>query len=588
MFRHYFLWLLIPFLFNLSVYAQPLKSDGVYVDSLKQGLSRAQTPRDKVRFLMELALSSFLDPAQAESYTNQAVEVAELSRDRVLIAGTYLAKGRRYMNNPGLSNNLEQAINNFHRAEEIARTNNLTLLLVNSYSALSGAWRFKGDYQKALSFSNQALSIAGNTENDTARVEGYISIGETYLAMDEKLLSFRNFLEALTIAEKSEKTALLKNVYDNLGEFYASIHEYGKAIDYRMKEYDLDRKAWDVLNMLVDDYRMGDFFAQNKQQELAMKMYENAIELADTLHYDLWKWDPYFRIFNMYFTSNQYVKALSYLEVYPQVLTLLQKAGYQYFVDEIYGMSYTEQGRFDSAGYYFRRAEPDMEKKANPEGHYNFYTSFGDYHVRKKDYPQALVYYTKAYKVGEAVNNLKWQQSSALLLDSIYGSLGDYKSARFYNIRYHLLKDSLKDLSRDADMLKLEVENDNQRRERLARDEEARMEHRHNVQYMGFTVGLVVLFIVLVMLGWFAVPAGMIRALGFLSFIFLFEFIILLADKSIARWTHEEPWKVLVIKIGLAAILVPLHHWLEHKVIHYLSHRKRMTREGRARVAAEV
>jgi hypothetical protein len=87
------------------------------------------------------------------------------------------------------------------------------------------------------------------------------------------------------------------------------------------------------------------------------------------------------------------------------------------------------------------------------------------------------------------------------------------------------------------------------------------------------------LFIALVMLGWFAVPAGLIRALGFVSFIFLFEFIILLADKSIVRWTHEEPWKVLAIKIGLAAILVPLHHWLEHKVTHYLSHRKRVKRE---------
>jgi membrane-bound ClpP family serine protease len=105
---------------------------------------------------------------------------------------------------------------------------------------------------------------------------------------------------------------------------------------------------------------------------------------------------------------------------------------------------------------------------------------------------------------------------------------------------------------------------------------------------MGLTVGLVVLFIILVMLGWFVVPAGVIRALGFLSFIFLFEFIILLADKNIQRWTHEEPWKVLVIKIALAAILVPLHHWLEHKVIHYLSHRKRVKREVKAQVVAEA
>ena len=29
--------------------------------------------------------------------------------------------------------------------------------------------------------------------------------------------------------------------------------------------------------------------------------------------------------------------------------------------------------------------------------------------------------------------------------------------------------------------------------------------------------------------------------------------------------------------IGLAAILVPLHHWLEHKVIHYLTSHNRLS-----------
>ena len=141
-----------------------------------------------------------------------------------------------------------------------------------------------------------------------------------------------------------------------------------------------------------------------------------------------------------------------------------------------------------------------------------------------------------------------------------------------------LYSDSLRNLAKETDLLKLEVDNDSRRREREVREEELSREHRHNVQYMGFTVGLVGLFIALVMMGWLAVPPSVIRALGFLSFIFLFEFIILLADKQIQGWTHEEPWKVLLIKIGLAAILVPLHHWLEHKVIVYLSSRKRFGR----------
>lgn len=44
---------------------------------------------------------------------------------------------------------------------------------------------------------------------------------------------------------------------------------------------------------------------------------------------------------------------------------------------------------------------------------------------------------------------------------------------------------------------------------------------------------------------------------------------------------HGEPWKDLAFMIGLAAILVPLHHWLEKKVLHYLTSHNRLTAAGR-------
>jgi hypothetical protein len=75
-------------------------------------------------------------------------------------------------------------------------------------------------------------------------------------------------------------------------------------------------------------------------------------------------------------------------------------------------------------------------------------------------------------------------------------------------------------------------------------------------------------------MGFIRVSTTVIRILGFFSFILLFEFIVLIADNYIHAVTHGEPWKVLTIKIGLAAILVPLHHLLEKKAIKYLMRRQ--------------
>jgi len=545
-----------------------------FTDSIKKKLTAAQTPADKMHFLMVLSFSS-VDMAQSKKYADQGIAVAQMSRDRLLITQAYLLKGQLYMRNAGLADNLIQAEMNFHQSEQLARDNGLDKQLVFSLCGLSDVWEYRRDNMKALSFSNQALSVAMNTENDSAKERAYGSMGEVYQSMNEMLLALRNYLSAMDVAEKSHDDFLLRDSYALMDNFYEGIHEYDKAIDYRIKVYGLDRKVWDQ-RMAADEYRLGDLFLQNKQQELAMDMYERSIRLADTLHFPLLKINSYFRIFSMYIHDNEYAKGLNYLRSQQGVVDVLTQLGFGFYIHQIYGMAYGEQGKNDSALYYFHLAEPDVVNKTVPETQYDFYKAFGNFYVKRSDYSNAIVCYNKAFAKAAGAAQLEWEAESTDTLEDLYQRTGDFKNALTCTIRSAAERDSLRTQGRTTDLMKLEVENDNRRRERQAREEELRIEHRHNVQYMGLTVGLVTLFILLVMLGRLSVSLSVIRALGFLSFIFLFEFIILLADRPIQVVTGDEPWKILLIKIALGAGLVPLHHWLEHKVIHYLSSRRRV------------
>ena len=87
---------------------------------------------------------------------------------------------------------------------------------------------------------------------------------------------------------------------------------------------------------------------------------------------------------------------------------------------------------------------------------------------------------------------------------------------------------------------------------------------------MGITGFIILLFLSLAAMGKFKVKPWFIRSLGFISFILLFEFIILIIDGQLHAITHGEPLPLLLIKIVLIALLLPFHHWLEHKVIKYL------------------
>jgi len=120
-------------------------------------------------------------------------------------------------------------------------------------------------------------------------------------------------------------------------------------------------------------------------------------------------------------------------------------------------------------------------------------------------------------------------------------------------------------------------------KDRLVRSQQAAEEQkkrRNNIQYLAIVIGIISLFVSLVILGMFKVSAGVIKAIGFFVFLMFFEFIFLIFKKNIYEFTKGEPWKDLAFMIALAAILVPLHHWLEHKVLHYLTSHNRLTAAG--------
>ena len=101
------------------------------------------------------------------------------------------------------------------------------------------------------------------------------------------------------------------------------------------------------------------------------------------------------------------------------------------------------------------------------------------------------------------------------------------------------------------------------------------------MQYMFITIIVAAAFVLMIMIGAFKVSTFMIRLMGFFSLIFFFEFVILILDKWIHDLTHGEPWKIWVIKIGIISVILPIHHYLEHKLIHYLLSRHLITIRGR-------
>jgi tetratricopeptide (TPR) repeat protein len=551
-------------------------------DSLKTSLRKARSVPDRMQCMFDLA--SFyvnLNNALSEQYGEAIIALADSSRRRDWMVTAYLYNAERCYGNRQLQQLTLKGIQYAQEALRIAIDNHLDEYTAWSYLCLAKGSRISSESDKALNYNNLALSVATNIDNDSLKVLLYNSLGETYLYRNQKLLAFRQFLDAMNLAEQTKNYDLLVACYSSMSDFYSSLENYEKAKDYLFKQEELQRREHRSFDLLQTWNNIGSLYSYAKQPELGLKYYEKSIALADSLHSEVSKIDPYIGIVNLYVNNNRFQEGRDYFFSHKMLRDFFLKAGIQCFMDEASGALYTTTGQLDSAYYYLKRSAADIESKANRQTKYWYYYWWARYYRLKNLNDSAIIYTQKSKELGEQIGSLKLMKEAVANLDTLYRLKGDYKSAYVYSTLFHDYKDSLTTLSREKDMMSIEIDNENRRKEREAKLEEERIRRNHNLQYMAITVAIACIFILLGAAGVFRVSRSFIDALGFFAFIFLFEFIILIADTKIHDLTHGEPWKVLAIKIALIAVLLPLHHKLEEKVIHYLTTKELLHLKGR-------
>src|SRR5450432_2544644 len=135
--------------------AQGTAQSRYFTDSLKRKLADTENGREKIGVLLSLATYyNGQDNVLAEQYASQALEIAEMSRDRSLMINTYLLNGDRFLHMPGLTGNIERSRSNYLEAERISKTSGNDTGLVYSYCGLSQVSGLEGNNDKALSYSN--------------------------------------------------------------------------------------------------------------------------------------------------------------------------------------------------------------------------------------------------------------------------------------------------------------------------------------------------------------------------------------------------------------------------------------------------
>lgn len=564
------------------------------VDSIKAALAGAKTTGEKFFWLDNLSKTMMnVNPAEADSCGEQLIMLAEESRDRKLMIRACQANGVRCGFFRAQKTYANRAIGYFEKALTIAKQEKMEDESAASQLLLADMYISIPDYEKALSYVSDAAARLSSSKSDSLKIEAFITKGKVLEATNRKVDALGNYLKALADAEairesgknKKRKAELKRNSYLRLSGFYSRIGELDKAIDYytfayRELEHIGDKRV--PYQRCIDINVLGNLFAEKKNYSMAISYYERSISMADSLNFSNLKVPGYISLLNQYLQMREPAKAMAYMNS-PRgqaVVRFLNQFGMTASVYQAYAAIYSDLNQFDSARMYFAKAIPLFEQKMNENNSVGIYMQAGEFYKKTGETEKAIGYYMKSKEIAERNGFMEVLQESVSQLDTLYEKKADHLASRMYNRMYYMYRDSADKLAKENELIQEEANYVTVTQNRLKAEEAERNRRRNNIQYMAITIGIVLLFISLVVLGMFKVSAGLIKAVGFFVFLMLFEFIFLMFKKNIYSVTKGEPWKDLLFMIGLAAMLVPLHHWLEHKVLHYLTSHNRLTAAG--------
>jgi tetratricopeptide (TPR) repeat protein len=308
--------------------------------------------------------------------------------------------------------------------------------------------------------------------------------------------------------------------------------------------------------------------------------------------------------------QEDYGKALKYYSQADSVIKLHKVNGLEYYIRLNLGDIYNRLNRSDSAYHYFNQSLHLAEALkdvglmgTSMTGLGHTYLKLGNYEKSKLNYQMAIKYLTEANDneilceaslgIGELYQHLNRQDSAriygiisletskrggflqhqfeaAQFLSNVYGQERRLDSAFVYATHVNEINDSLNSKARIRES---QILSTNEQLRQLEIAENKRIEAKERFKRLQLLfIGLFIpgFFLLTLSLSRISINSRVLRALGVLSILILFEYLTLLLHPYVAELTHHTPVYEMLIFVAIAAVLIPTHHRIEHWLIHKL------------------
>jgi tetratricopeptide (TPR) repeat protein len=388
----------------------------------------------------------------------------------------------------------------------------------------------------ALELSQQALFLARNINYTEGQSRSLGILANTFMKIGNYPRALELNLQKLQLEEKRNNPHNLASVLMNTGIVYVLQDEYRKALDYyTIADSVITKHNVEALKFNIA-INTGDAYDRLNVSDSAYLYFNKSLELAKKMN------DNDFIGASMTGLGHSYRK----LENYPASLS-----------------------NYQQAIHFLRLANDDELLCEAALGLANLYRTMNKY-------DSAGRYANLSFSIAGKGGFISKELDAAKFLMAHYKQVRSIDSAFTYADYVQNLNDSVNGKSKIRES---QILSSNEHFRQMEVEENKRIaEEKRFQQLQLLLIGIFIpgFFLLTVLLSRAKIHIRVIRLLGVLSLLFLFEYLTLLLHPTVAAFTNHTPVLEILIFVIIAAILIPAHHRLEHwmiqKLIHHRAH----------------
>jgi serine phosphatase RsbU (regulator of sigma subunit) len=313
----------------------------------------------------------------------------------------------------------------------------------NTYNLLASNYRFidqgrtRGYAEKAIAISKQAGFLTGIANGYNLCAQAYENEGRY-----EKALAYYD--SAVATWKQSGAAGPLAKMYLNIANVYNKKGELAPAAEYALQSLRIQDSLHDKFGEAVCKLTLGNIYYGQGNSKDALLQYEEALRLnRESAKNPEFESTAVSNIGSMFEENGRHDSALYYFRrSLENFIALNMESRYCVGYNNIAGV-FSAQENYDSARYYLQQALFYGKKTNRPEGLITSYVMMGNINDEENRPDSAIYFYREALAIAVRIGARDNEAHIYSLLSKIYEKKGEFETALHFLRRFNALDDSL-------------------------------------------------------------------------------------------------------------------------------------------------